>query len=246
MMGKKARQYFQQWYESDLGREILEQETTVLRNILDQEVGYYLLTQSPLANLTFPDTLLKNHIVLAPELELGAPKKTIVANANELPINSEAIDVHILHHTLELSGTPHDDLREAARTLLPSGKLIIVSFNPWSLWRAAQWFCSKKQAPWDATFIAQQRLEDWLKVAGLTLQSTDYMHYAPPFSRLYKSNNIRKLDRLLTRTQLPFGGIYIVTATKHTHSLISQKLKWRRSPVRVASLTKPVTKEIQK
>lgn len=245
MTGKQARQDFQKWYATDLGVNTLTQEMAVLQQIVDREVGYYLLVQTPLKLLTFPDSLLKNHMVMAPELELGAPKNTIVANASELPINSEAIDVHILHHTLELSNSPHDDLREAARTLLPSGKLIIVGFNPWSLWRLKQLVGSKKQAPWNAKFITERRLDDWLKVAGLTLQGVDYLHYIPPFNRINQNKIFNKVEQFFARTQLPFGGVYIITATKHTHSLISQKLKWRRAPVRVSSLTKPVVKEIQ-
>lgn len=246
MTDNKVRQDFQKWYDTDLGQRLLTQEMALLQQLICNDVGYYFLIQSPLKLLNFPSSLLRTHMMLAPSLELGASKNTIIAKASELPIDSEAIDVHILHHTLELSDTPHDDLREAARTLLPSGKLIIIGFNPWSCWRIRQGFSSKKQAPWSAQFISENRLDDWLKVAGLTLLSTDYIHYAPPLSSAYWQNKFKPFEKMMSMSRLPLGGIYIITATKHTHSLISPKNRWKRASVRVSSLTKPVVKEIQK
>lgn len=245
MVDIKVRQDFQQWYQSDLGTNILTQELALLQNLIGTDVGYYFLAQSPLKQLEISAPLLKNKMMLAPVLELGATKNLIIANANELPIDSEGIDVHILHHTLELSDTPHDDLREAARSLLPSGKLIIVGFNSCSFFRIRQIFSSKTTAPWNASFIAVKRLEDWLKVAGLTLQSADYLYYSPPFKSIYWQEKFKPVETLLAKSKLPIGGVYVITATKQTHRLISQKPRWRRTSVRVSSLTKPVVKEIK-
>jgi len=245
MANEKFRQYFQQWYQSDLGENVLAQEIKLLQDLICHDVGYYFLIQSPLQQLDLPNSLLRTQMMIAPVLELGAPDNLIVAKANELPINSEGIDVHVLHHTLELSDTPHDDLREAARSLLPSGKLIIVGFNPWSIWGARKAFSIKGQAPWCANFIAEKRLEDWLKVAGLTLQSTDYFCYPPPIQSSYWLQKLKSINTLMSMSKLPIGGVYVITATKQIHRLIEQKPKWRRTSVRVSSLTKPVTKEIQ-
>lgn len=245
MAVKKVRQYFQQWYKTDLGKNVLSQEVNLLQELISEDIGQYFLIQSPLQDLTLSAPLLRNQLMLAPVLELGAQKNLIISNANELPIDSEGIDVHLLHHTLELSDTPHDDLREAARSLLPRGKLVIVGFNSWSVWRLRQLFSSKHQAPWCAKFIAEKRLEDWLKVAGLTLQSADYLCYTPPIKSPYWQKKWRPIDRLFSMTKLPLGGIYVITAIKQTHSLIPLKPKWKPAPVRVSTLTKPVAKEIQ-
>lgn len=245
MADVKVRQDFQQWYQSDLGKSVLTQESALLQNIINTDVGYYFLIQSPLKHLAISAPLLKNSLMIAPVLELGAQENLVVANAKELPIDSEGIDVHILHHTLEFSDTPHDDLREAARSLLPSGKLIIVGFNPNSFFRIRQIFSSSNVAPWNASFIGVKRLEDWLKVAGLTLQSANYLCYSPPFQSMYWREKLTPFETLLTKSKLPIGGVYVITATKQTHRLIPQKPRWRRTPVRVSTLTKPVVKEIK-
>lgn len=245
MADEKLRQYFQQWYQSELGKNLLEQETKRLQDLIAHDVGYYFLIQSPLKHLDLPNSLLRTQMMLAPVLEMGAPDNMIVANAKELPIDSEGIDVHILHHTLELSETPHDDLREAARSLLPSGKLIIVGFNPWSIWGVRRIFPIKAQAPWKAHFIAEHRLEDWLKVAGLALQSTDYFCYSPPVQSPYWINKFNRIDEFLSPLKLPFGGVYIITATKYTPKLVNRKAKWKRKAIPVSPLTKPAVKEIQ-
>ena len=245
MADKQVRQFFQQWYLSELGQSVLKQETELLELLLKETVGYYLLMQSPLKQLDIKHSLLRTKLMLSPCLELGAPDNLIVANSHELPVESDGIDVHILHHTLELSEDPHGDLREAARSLLPSGKLIIVGFNPWSFWRTRQLFSSRGYAPWCAKFIAMKRLEDWLKVAGLTLESTDYLCYSPPFKSAKWQARCQPLDSLMSMSKLALGGVYVITATKQTNRLIPHKPRWRRASVRVTSLRKPTVKEIK-
>ncbi|EAQ67064.1 hypothetical protein MED121_14094 [Marinomonas sp. MED121] len=105
MADKQVRQFFQQWYQSELGQNVLKQETELLDRLLNDTVGYYLLMQSPLKKLELQQSLLRTQLMLAPCLELGAPDNLIVANSHELPFESDGLDVHILHHTLELSQT---------------------------------------------------------------------------------------------------------------------------------------------
>jgi ubiquinone/menaquinone biosynthesis C-methylase UbiE len=39
---------------------------------------------------------------------------------------------------LEFAAEPHAILREVDRVMMPVGRLVIVGFNPWSLWGPAQ------------------------------------------------------------------------------------------------------------
>ena len=244
MADMQVRQFFQTWYSSGLGARVLATEIHFLEQRTADLVGYYMVVQSPLTKFKLKGNRIRHQILLAPQLELGAPKHTVVGMANELPIESDGVDVHVLHHTLDLSTTPHDDLREAARTLLPSGKVFIVGFNPWSFWGARKLLSKGKVAPWNAHFIAPRRLADWLKVAGLTLESIDFLLYRPPLKNPLWCQWYKKVDVLLRPTKLPLGGIYVITATKQTRCHIANKPRWRSVPVRVTTLTKPTIKEM--
>ena len=245
MLDDQSRQFFQNWYKSNLGDSLLQLELGEIASELDSAVGYYLVSQSPLRDFPLENHRLRESILIAPVLEFGAPSNTIVARASELPFESDGVDVHIFHHTLDISATPHDDLREAARTLLPSGKLIIIGFNPWSLWGCRRLFSKKVKAPWCGHFIAHQRLEDWLKVAGLTLESKRFVYYEPPLQSGKWRSRFAWLDKLLKPLKLPFSGVYVMTATKQVRRFIPLKPRWSGARVRVPPLSKPTAKEMK-
>ncbi|MFT2109591.1 SAM-dependent methyltransferase [Marinomonas sp. 2405UD68-3] len=245
MADKQVRQLFQDWYESDLGQRVLEDELTVIERHIDGCVGYFSLIQSPLLALKVTKSHVRNHILLAPAVELGASENTLISLSNELPIDSDSVDVHIMHHSLDLSDAPHDDVREVARTLLPSGKVVIVGFNPWSTWGVRKLASKRLNAPWCSRFIAPKRLEDWLKVAGLTLTSIEYICFRPPFRKASWHQKMGRIGKALELTRLPVGGVYIITATKQVRRHIAIKPRWKRARVRVPSITKPIVKEMQ-
>ncbi|WP_417537283.1 class I SAM-dependent methyltransferase [Marinomonas sp.] len=245
MLDDQSRQFFQNWYKTDLGESVLEQERKELVAELDSAVGYYLVTQSPLKDLPLQNHRLRESIIIAPVLEFGAPSHTVVARASELPFEADGVDVHIFHHTLDISATPHDDLREATRTLLPSGKLIIIGFNPWSLWGLCRLFRKKVKAPWCGQFIAHQRLEDWLKVAGLTLETKRFIYYEPPLQSGKWRSRFNWIDKMLRPLKLPFSGVYVMTATKQVRRFIPLKPRWSGARVRVPPLSKPTVKEMK-
>lgn len=245
MLDDQSRQFFQNWYQSQLGEDVLQQELKQIDAELDLAIGYYLVCQSPLKNFDIKHDRLRESILVAPILELGAADNTVVARAAELPFESDGVDVHVFHHTLDVSNTPHDDLREAARTLLPSGKLVIIGFNPWSWWGLRRLFSKRKKAPWCGRFISHQRLEDWLKVAGLTLESKRCLYYQAPVQSPKWRARLGFLCTAFEKLKLPFGAVYVLTATKQVKRHIPLKQRWSRARVRVPPLTKPTAKEMK-
>ncbi|WP_191602813.1 methyltransferase domain-containing protein [Marinomonas algicola] len=245
MVDEQVRQLFQKWYQSDLGRSVLERELSILEQQTEGSVGYFAVIQSPLMDLRLSKSHIKHQIMLAPLMELGASENTIIGFSNELPVDSDSVDVHIMHHSLDLSDSPHDDVREAARTLIPSGRIVIVGFNPWSLLGVRKIASNRSLAPWCGRFIAPQRLEDWLKVAGLTLESIEYACFRPPFRKASWHKKMARVGKTLELTHLPLGGVYVISATKQVRSHIVIKPRWKRAKVRVPSISKPIVKEMQ-
>ncbi len=245
MLDEQSRQLFQTWYCGKLGQDLGSIELSEIEHEIDYAVGYYLVIQSPIKDIVFEKHRLRETILVSPDLELGASKNTVVASSNELPFEPDGIDVHVMHHILDLSLVPHDDLREASRTLLPSGKIIIVGFNPWSLWGLRRLFSKHLTAPWNAQFISHKRLEDWLKVAGLTLDNKRFIAYEPPLNNNRWRCRFRWVEFILKLLKLPFGGVYIMTATKQTPRFISLKRHWKSTHVHMPPFTKPTTKEMK-
>lgn len=245
MLDNQSRQLFQDWYDTELGQRLLNEEHDQIERELDNMVGYYLVQQSPLRELAFNNHRIRETIALSPVLELGASHATVVASMNELPLESDGIDAMVLHHTLDLSEDPHRDLYEVARTLLPSGKLIIIGFNPFSFWGIRRSFSKRVRAPWAARFISHRRLEDWLKVAGLTLEKIEFIDYDMPFKSSKWRQRTDWLGNGIKALKLPLGGVYIMTVTKQTRRYIPLKPRWKATKVRVPPLTKPTIKEIK-
>ncbi|MDQ7089181.1 MAG: methyltransferase domain-containing protein [Methylococcales bacterium] len=97
----------------------------------------------------------------------------IQAKAFNLPIQSESIDMIILPHLLEFDAHRFQSMREIERVLKPEGHLIILNFNPWSIWLRSQYVRDKRLAEsWRGHFISRSRILDWLKLLNFELKTT--------------------------------------------------------------------------
>ena len=95
-------------------------------------------------------------------------------------------------HTLEMAADPHLALAEATRCLVPEGRLVIVGFNPVSLWamrqRLGRTGHSLRMAdetlflPSAGEFIGYWRLRDWLRLLSFDIEVGQFGCYRPPWS----------------------------------------------------------------
>src|SRR4051794_32858083 len=69
---------------------------------------------------------------------LVVPPPSLRCHFDALPFDAASLDLVILPHALELARDPHLALREVERVLVPEGRVIIVGFNPASLWGTRQ------------------------------------------------------------------------------------------------------------
>src|SRR5664280_279795 len=110
-------------------------------------------------------TLYKNYTVLDTK-GLGCDvSRKIQAKAYSLPLQSDSIDMIIVPHLLEFDTHRFQTMREVERVLKPEGLLVVLNFNPWSLWVRYQYLWDKKMADsWGGHFISRSRIMDWLKL----------------------------------------------------------------------------------
>jgi len=120
------------WFASDLGRHVLKTELAMLEQLLPGLFGYHLAQFSVQDSVLHDASPIQNKIVI----NLDTTKAGLVSNPTQLPFADDSIDVALLHHLLDFAESPQKILRELARATLPMGHIVIVGFNPMSLWGA--------------------------------------------------------------------------------------------------------------
>lgn len=149
-----------------------------------------------------------------------------------LPFATQSIDLVVLPHVLEFHADPHQLLREIERILIPEGQLLIVGFNPLSLWGMRRRLRRRQPFPWSGSYLSILRLKDWLKLLGFEVDRGEFGCFAPPFSHGKWLRRCR-LAEGAGRRWWPFaGGVYILRAVKRTPSLRLIKPRWQQAPLR--------------
>ena len=159
-----------------------------------------------------------------PTLPRGAVDPSVVQSGLEaLPFRSGSIDGIVLHHALERVRDPRTALREVTRVLAPGGRLLIAGFNPISLLGSKRLYSKFFQDPLSAhRFVNPLRLFDWLAVLGFELQTRPvYFASGLPLGRIARrfSSVHAGVSDVGVRWALPFGGLMIVEAVKHSSAM---------------------------
>jgi SAM-dependent methyltransferase len=231
-----------QWFESPLGRTVLEAEQALINPYLSRLFGYHILQIGCSSRHSLiSDSPVGHKILFAPEYDKVS--RLPVADNEQLPLAKESIDVVVIHHALDFTRDSHSLLREATRVLRPGGHLLIVGFNPFSLWGVKKLLKIKAEVPWAGRFISHRRVADWLKLLELQVEKVDYgLHFLP--SRWRKAmNSSGGVDVLSERLTSPFGGAYLIVGTKQVLPLTPVMQKWR--PLRPRATVMPAAENIR-
>lgn len=176
----------------------------------------------------------------AQEFDETAPPPALAFDSRAWPWPAESLDLVVLPHTLDRSADPHACLREVERVLIGEGQVLIIGFNPWSLWGRQLRRCQKSPASalpaaWPLAPIAAHRLRDWLHLLGFEVQ----LQRAAGWTPTWRSERwVRRWVWLETlgRRWLPFlGGVYLIMATKRVPGgRLLDGRSWRKVPSRSA------------
>lgn len=145
------------------------QEAAYLRGVLRLSYGQHFLQIGALgweSAFWEPDCFRRAWIVDGNCGDGHGSSHRIVASADELPVDSDSIDLLLMPHTLEFEPDIHQVLREAERVLKPEGQLHLLGFNPFSLFGIWRWLSLRRRrcAPGCGRFIASWRILDWLRL----------------------------------------------------------------------------------
>ncbi len=250
------------WYATPLGQAILAVERRLLARQLGNAFGYHLLQLGIDLELTLFEGCRVQRCFKAGPVVAGVAANGLAGSWSEaagldearseeknrevpvvrcdfeaLPFESDSLDVVVVHHVLEFANNPHAVLRELYRVVVPHGRILIVGFNPWSLF-GMRMLASRfgRQPLWHNHLLAPARVTDWLQLLGFESERTDYGFHRLPFNR-GAAWSLADGDNAWSR-YWPMGGIYQITAVKEVVTFIPLRQP-RRLPAALAPLPVP-------
>lgn len=225
------------WLHTPAGRYLLGWEQGELDKAVADVFGFHAM-QLGLAEL---DALRANRMphrfialdAHAPRPEDGDPARAVAllrCDFEALPIDSQSLDLVVMPHTLELAHDAHRALREVERVLRPEGRLVILGFNPMSLWGLRQRLGHLLRhlglgapkplyLPSEGEFLGYRRLRDWLRLLSFEVEGGRFGCYRPPFKSARGFTRFAWLERMGDRWWPVFGAVYFLVAVKRVRGM---------------------------
>jgi len=231
------------WYSGGNGPYLLEALQNSLQTSLDTAFGYHILQlgvtrQHPL----FDRSPIHHRIYAAQQAGEGIG---LVTNSGELPFESDSIDILIAHHCLEFESDPHQALREMQRVLAPQGHLLIIGFNPYSVFGGAVYLKGLlRNSLWrHHKPVSSGRLADWLQLLGCEPQDCAHLYAIPPLGGAKMRGLMSRCDNWLRSHNAPVGGLYVLHAVKQVSGLTRPRRRalLGREPLMGLTVPKPST-----
>ena len=233
------------WFDSELGQELLAAEKDTVERVISTLFGMHLVQCSVDSRHTFfAGSPVQRCYSIIPKVSLGADKNCIVADNTEIPLAHESVDVVILHHALDFTDAPHQVLREASRILRPGGHLVIVGFNPLSLFGLFRLFKGKhKGVPWSGRFLGHKRLSDWLKLLQLTELRQLSGYYRAPFIKANWRSRSRLVESVMRRLPGHTGAFTLMLARKDIAGMTPLRSGWGLQRLITLPVAEPSTRK---
>jgi SAM-dependent methyltransferase len=208
------RNFLFAWYQTPRGKLLKDLEAEYLKKSITVSCKQNILQIGGLGwESEFIDcSLYKSYTVLDAK-GLGCDKaQKIQSKAYSLPLQTDSMDMIIVPHLLEFDTHRFQTMREIERVLKPEGLLVILNFNPWSLWVRYQFLWDKKMADsWGGHFISRARVLDWLKL----------LNFEVSMSSEFKLDSISsKQGKLIKYGHTFFFTAYGIKAIKRRYNII--------------------------
>lgn len=203
------------WYDTALGRYVLEREQAYIDTAVSDIFGFNAL------QFSLPQYDLLRASRIPTHLTLGQYKPArLITDFDSLAVANQSIDLVLMPHVLEFSSAPHQILREVERVLIPEGHVLITGFNPFSLWGAYHALHRRgDEYPWRGKFISLLRLKDWLALLGFEVMAGKLTCYAPPLQSEKWRTRFHFMEAAGDRWWPLGGGVYCLLAKKRVHSM---------------------------
>ena len=147
-----------------------------------------------------------------------------------LPFPHHSLDLVVLPHALEMSRDPHLTLREVERVLVPEGRVMILGFNPASMWGLRQRLgrargvvglggSSSLFLPRTGEFLGYWRLRDWLRLLSFEVEGGRFGCFRPPYRSARWLERSAWMEGVGERWWPVFGAVYFLVAVKRVRGM---------------------------
>ena len=243
------------WLRSPTGADLLSMEQAWLDQSVGDCFGYHAVQVSP----PRLDALRKNRMGLRTRLSFGSgaiedidaveppsEQSILRCDAHAWPISNESVDLVVLAHALEGVADPHGLLREAARVLIPEGRLVVVGFNPASLWALHRPLSPVKFPPIQDRWVAMGRVKDWCQLLTLQVEAGRHGQYRPVLQTETAMRRLAWLDDAGARWWPGLGAVYSLTAVKRRVGLRVIMPQWQSAAAKAAQPVGPAAQKSRK
>lgn len=226
----ERQQQVYQWFEQDLGRSLQAIELDRLRPVL---AGLFAVRAAQIGRLGSFDLMnscsAPSKYIVDVNAAPFADIQPVRACPEYLPFDSRSLDLALLPHTLDFSNDPHQVLRELDRVLVPEGHLVILGFNPISLWGLRRLFTRKRNrtVPWTGNFIGLRRIKDWLSLIHFEVTAGCMLYYRPPVHKPGLRGRLQVLDKMGDRWWPMTAAAYLLVAKKRVVGMTPLRPQWR-------------------
>lgn len=205
------------WFNTALGEYVLERERAWLDQVVPDIFGYHAIQLGAPDLDLLRESRIVHRLIVAPDDVNGNPPD-VKAQFHELPFEAQSIDLCVLPHILEFTQQPHEILREIDRVMRPEGRILIIGFNPWSLFGVKKLWASKGY-PWRGQFVSLVRMKDWLQLLGFEPSAGRLACYIPPCESPVWQKRWRFMESAGDRWWGVGGGVYMLEAIKRVQGM---------------------------
>lgn len=231
----------QDWFETPLGQYVLAREQAWLDKTVPNLFGYHALQ----IGLPGIDLLRESRIIHRVTVD-PAQGAGVLSERHELPFDSQSFDLCVLPHALEFCGDPqempHAILREVDRVMRPEGRILILGFNPWSLFGIRRLW-SSEELPWSGHFVSLVRMKDWLQLLGFETAGGAMQCFIPPCRTQVWQRRWSFMESMGERWWRVGGAVYLLDSVKRVQGMRLIAPAWSDQRVRERKLASVAKRE---
>ncbi|UUX97739.1 class I SAM-dependent methyltransferase [Aquabacterium sp. J223] len=245
---------FDDWLATPAGRYLLEWEQAQLDRAVADLFGFHALqlglpalqalrhNRMPHRWLAATAALQDGPSTSPPDDGVEAAHRTVslCCDFEALPFPSASVDLVVLPHALELAADPHQTLREVERVLVPEGRVLVLGFNPASLWGLRQRAgllrlrLGARQPPFrpPSETMGYRRVRDWLRLLGFEVEGGRFGCYRPPVHSQRWLQRFGWMEPAGDRWWPVFGAAFLLVAVKRVRAmrLVGLAKREKRAP----------------
>jgi len=210
------------WYDTLAGQQALQQVDSLCEQYMSGIFGYYALEMGALSGHT--SIFEHSRVAFSASLGTNQEKNDILAVPEQLPLETDNIDLVVASHVLEASTDPHQVLREIDRILVPEGQLILIGFNPWSLMRSGTALRKKVDLP------NMSRVRDWFSLLDFEMLDLQYLGFRPGLQNKKLYQRLSWMESCGKMAWPMFSNLYVIHAKKQVIARRPYKTVWK-SPI---------------